>query len=111
MAADPCSSTDLRVEAVIAAGHPSLPGHFPGAAVVPGVVVLDAVVQAAERGFGAFRLCGIPAVKFLRPLLPDQRFDIAIERRSDALWTFRCESADGVFAQGSLAIASGEGQT
>ena len=28
--------------------HPSLPGHFPGSPVVPGVVVLDQVLKAAE---------------------------------------------------------------
>ena len=29
--------------------HPSLPGHFPGHPVVPGVVLLDRVLQAIEQ--------------------------------------------------------------
>jgi len=37
---------------VITADHPSLPGHFPGTPVVPGVVVLDHVLQATQRWQG-----------------------------------------------------------
>ena len=29
---------------IIRADHPSLPGHFPGAPLVPGVVILDEVI-------------------------------------------------------------------
>ena len=31
---------------LIRANHPSLPGHFPGAPLVPGVVILDEVIAA-----------------------------------------------------------------
>jgi len=34
---------------VIRADHPSLPGHFPGAPLVPGVVILDEVLEALIR--------------------------------------------------------------
>ena len=36
----------IRAPLCVAPTHPSLPGHFPGQPVVPGVVILDAV-QAA----------------------------------------------------------------
>ena len=42
----------LEFRLLIAADHPSLPGHFPGQPVVPGVVILDEVSAhaiAAER--------------------------------------------------------------
>ena len=39
------------LEFVIDPGHPCLPGHFPGRPVVPGVVVLDRVVEAIEQGY------------------------------------------------------------
>lgn len=39
--------------------------------MVPGVVLLDRVAAAIERQC-AMRVAGLPQVKFLRPLLPEQ---------------------------------------
>lgn len=58
---------------MVAADHPSLPGHFPGRPVVPGVVVLDRVMAAAEALLGEVPAgLRMPQVKFVRPLLPDE---------------------------------------
>jgi 3-hydroxymyristoyl/3-hydroxydecanoyl-(acyl carrier protein) dehydratase len=64
---------DVTVTACIriSAQHPSLPGHFPGQPIVPGVVLLDRIAAAAEQAGWGF-LCRIAAVKFLAPLLPEQ---------------------------------------
>lgn len=66
--------------------HPSLEGHFPGNPVVPGVVVLDHVLEAVERWLGelpdALRL---PQVKFMQPLLPDQPAEIQLQRTGDRI--------------------------
>ena len=58
----------FEVRRMIGADHPSLPGHFPGAAIVPGVVILDEIVAALARGdrvelrgFGAFSVKHRPA--------------------------------------------------
>jgi 3-hydroxymyristoyl/3-hydroxydecanoyl-(acyl carrier protein) dehydratase len=99
------TATERRVADVVAADHPSLPGHFPGQPIVPGVVLLDRVAAAARREFGALRIAGIAGVKFLRPLLPGQRFDIVIERSGEALLKFRCEVDAVPIAQGSLDLA------
>jgi 3-hydroxymyristoyl/3-hydroxydecanoyl-(acyl carrier protein) dehydratase len=58
--------------------HPSLPGHFPGNPIVPGVVLLDRVAAAVERS-GA-RLAKIGVVKFMTPLRPDEDATLAITR-------------------------------
>ncbi len=59
--------TTLRIDAA----HPALAGHFPGAPVLPGVVLLDETVRALERvDGGAERRWTISAAKFLKPVQP-----------------------------------------
>jgi 3-hydroxymyristoyl/3-hydroxydecanoyl-(acyl carrier protein) dehydratase len=53
----------------IAASHPAFPGHFPGAPVVPGVVLLERVTSTTRRAFD-MEVVGLPQVKFLRTLFP-----------------------------------------
>ncbi|HEU4663561.1 MAG TPA: hydroxymyristoyl-ACP dehydratase [Dokdonella sp.] len=84
----------------IGADHPSLPGHFPGNPIVPGVVLLDRVASAIERD-GA-RLRRIHSVKFLAPLRPGEDATLALQRDGQRV-RFRIER-DGV------AILGGEGE-
>ena len=72
----------------IGATHPALPGHFPGNPIVPGVVLLDHVAAALEKG-GA-RLARIGVVKFLTPLRPEEDATLAIAR-DGARVTFRID--------------------
>jgi len=71
---------DKPVDAVrllsIAADHPSLPGHFPGQPIVPGVVILDEVLHAIALEHAQWAFYGFRKVKFLRPLLPGQSFSL-----------------------------------
>ena len=61
--------------------HPALAGHFPGNPIVPAVVLLERVAAAIEDAFGPqARLARLPAVKFLAPLAPGERFRIVLER-------------------------------
>ena len=83
--------------------HPALPGHFPGRPVVPGVVVLERVVDAIEAAHGPLGALRLPQVKFVQPLLPGERADIAIEAVAGDTprWKFRV-------TRDAAAIASGE---
>lgn len=64
----------------IDAHHPSLPGHFPGNPVVPGVVLLDHVAAALERA-GSGSLRRLTSVKFLAPVLPGQTIQLRATRQ------------------------------
>lgn len=94
-------TSDGREPFRIGAGHPSLPGHFPAAPVVPGVVLLDRIAGALERA-GAGRFARIGVVKFLAPLLPEQAAQLHWSRDGSRV-RFRIER-DG------STILSGEGE-
>jgi 3-hydroxymyristoyl/3-hydroxydecanoyl-(acyl carrier protein) dehydratase len=86
--------------------HPCLPGHFPGRPVVPGVVVLDRVLDAiAARGFapGALRL---PQVKFVQPLLPGEVADVQLEGDAPR-WKFRVVRDGATIATGDVVAGAG----
>ncbi len=73
-----------RIDMSVPASHPALPGHFPGQPIVPGVVLLALVhEQACERlGFAAGPTRW-SRIKFLRPILPDQPFQLIVDGQQD----------------------------
>ncbi|UXI68708.1 hydroxymyristoyl-ACP dehydratase [Tahibacter amnicola] len=87
----------------IPATHPSLPGHFPGNPVVPGVVILDQVAGALERWRGT-PPAGLPQVKFLLPLLPGQEAQLDLTDGAGRL-RFHVRHADRVIATGEVQLA------
>ena len=99
----------LEPHCVIAADHPCLAGHFPGNPIVPGVVILEAVVRAFERWRPDRRLLGLSGVKFLIPLRPEQPFAVRFADSTANNIRFECVRDDGrPFVQGALLLADGE---
>ncbi len=75
---------ELRATLCVRDDHAVLPGHFPGAPVVPGVVLLDAVRQAWEQA--SARRCVLAAVdeaRFQAPLAPGATATLRAQVRSD----------------------------
>lgn len=65
------NSAEFEQALRIDAGHPALPGHFPGRPLVPGVLLLEQVALAL-RAWRGQRLARVIEAKFVAPLLPDQ---------------------------------------
>lgn len=87
--------------AIIAKDHPSLAGHFPGNAIVPGVVLLDQVRIFATQWLPDLKIVAFPQVKFHSPLLPEQAFSIHL-KENDSTFNFSCQIGETLLAQGSL---------
>ncbi|MFC7519720.1 hypothetical protein ACFQS6_04640 [Xanthomonas populi] len=86
---------------VVPHDHPCLPGHFPGRPVVPGVVVLDHVLQAVEAAHGPRAALRLPQVKFVQPLLPGQTASVTLDGACPR-WRFRVQRADQLLVSGEL---------
>ena len=69
-------------EAIINDDHPSLPGHFPGNPIVPGVVLLDQVRISVSMWRHGNIITALPQVKFHLPLFPEQAFTIHLEEKN-----------------------------
>jgi 3-hydroxyacyl-[acyl-carrier-protein] dehydratase len=94
---------------VIRADHPSLPGHFPGAPLVPGVLILDEVLAALTEWRGDPQLTGIRTVKFLAPLKPEQPFTISLSSKNERAGEvhFYCRAEHRVIVEGRLEVRWG----
>jgi 3-hydroxyacyl-[acyl-carrier-protein] dehydratase len=88
---------------IITKDHPALPGHFPGSPVVPGVIVLDEVIQTLKDCYGhALVVTGLPAVKLSFPLRPEEPLLISIEPEGPEMAAFTCRVSGRLIASGSI---------
>ena len=93
---------DFEVSRTIDATHPSLPGHFPGSPIVPGVVILDEIVAALSARRPNITVNSIPLVKFVAPLKPDQSFLIRFSNVDGDEIAFRCQVGNELIVDGRL---------
>lgn len=96
--------------AEIGPAHPAMAGHFPGQPIVPGVLILGAVLQAVERELGlGVRVVALPGVKFTAPLAPGQAVTItlAAEAPGGAVGqiAFTVRRPQGLIASGTMRYA------
>jgi len=83
----------------IDAGHPALPGHFPGDPLVPGVVLLEQVALAL-RAWRQQRMSRVLEAKFMAPLRPGQAAQIHLSDADGARIRFEIERDGNLLARG-----------
>ncbi|GAA6184146.1 MULTISPECIES: 3-hydroxyacyl-ACP dehydratase FabZ [Alteromonadaceae] len=86
--------------------EPCFTGHFPGKPIFPGVLILEAMAQAAGiLGFKTagnsdelYLYAGIDNARFKRPVVPGDRldFDVCVVKEKRGIWKFKgVASVDG----------------
>ncbi len=96
----------VRHEATLSvpAGHPALPGHFPGAPVIPGVLLMELILQSTEAWLHRpLTVAGLRQVKFHAPLLPEERAELAVDLEGDTL-AFRVARGKQLIARGMFLL-------
>ncbi len=86
--------------------HPAFEGHFPGRPLLPGVVLLERVIEEAGKlGDGPLKIRELPWVKFLAPLSPGDGATVRFRREPGILhfevFRGRERVAQGVFHVGA----------
>ncbi|GEM_PF-883332 len=71
----PSSADSNEYSLTIDTQHPSLEGHFPGHPVVPGVVILDNIIQLWQS-HNAYQVKQILNAKFMQPLCPGEHYNV-----------------------------------
>jgi 3-hydroxyacyl-[acyl-carrier-protein] dehydratase len=93
----------------VSANEPYFQGHFPGRPIMPGVLILEAMAQAAgvlvlsEGGASAqhhenvYYYVGIDNARFKKPVLPGDQLEVEVklERLLRGIAKFSCEARVG----------------
>lgn len=89
----------------VSINEPHFTGHFPTEAIMPGVLIIEALAQATGLlGFRTmseepsddllYMLVGVDDVRFKRQVVPGDQLvlNVKVERRSKVIWKFSCEA-------------------
>jgi 3-hydroxyacyl-[acyl-carrier-protein] dehydratase len=113
---------ELRAVKNITFNEPFFAGHFPGAPVMPGVLIIEALAQACAiltsktRGFGldqnsVYYFVGIDNARFKKPVGPGDVLvlDVALLRQIKGVWRFgaRASVEDKIIAEAELMCTVG----
>jgi len=85
----------------ISKAHPAMPGHFPGAPVVPAVVFIEYLARKLEQATGK-PVTNIRKLRLLVPIEPGNRIDVECQENAPDTWRLICSVADKPVAKGIL---------
>ena len=90
----------------VSINEPHFTGHFPEQALMPGVLIIEALAQATGLlGFRTmseepkndvlYMLVGVDNVRFKRQVVPGDQLTlkVTLKRRSRIIWKFSCEAS------------------
>ena len=113
---DPGKSVEARTS--FDPGDPMFAGHFPGNPIVPGVILTEALAQAAgiaaasgypESDRPIFLLSAIRTMKFLQAVRPGEEIELRAEKigATDTLFQFKVEARvnSATVAEGQLVLS------
>jgi len=100
----------ITVTVLVPPQHPAFDGHFPGAPLLPGVVLLDEMLRVVEdqRPQGGAPLTAgeagwtIATAKFLQPVRPGDALTLEHEALTNGAIRFAIRSAGRAVATGTL---------
>lgn len=114
------SGKSIRAVKNVTINEPFFPGHFPARPVMPGVLILEALAQAAgilvfvtvdvyPDDSTRFYFAGIDEARFRRPVLPGDQLVLSaqLERAFKGVWRFAVQArvADEEAATARMLIA------
>lgn len=85
--------------------HPALAGHFPGDPIVPGVVLVDHMLDAITAWRPEVRVHSARNLKFLRVVRPAEFFTMECDAGRPGQIRVRCMVGRELAAEGSFEIA------
>ncbi len=108
----------------VSINEPFFQGHFPGRAIMPGVLIAEAMAQVGgilallsvpeNQGNSSLFLLGLDKMRFRQPVVPGDQLRITVEslRAGKKFWKMRGQAfVDQVLvAEGELMAAVGQGE-
>ena len=79
----------------VSVNEPCFQGHFPGRPIMPGVLILEAMAQAADETI--YYYVGIDNARFKKPVVPGDQLEleVSVERIMRGIGKFACVARVG----------------